>query len=226
MLENNRENAQITIDHFSEIVDARINLYHFFSSFYHKPLTKGSLKALLTNIVDTSFTDIFSLSCLKKIQQLVQNCENDYDIIFQEFHNLFLVPGAQYVTPYESCFREKRLKKGKPAKGLLMGKSTREVIQFYRENELKTSEESKDLPDHIVLELNFMFTLWETGNHSEASQILQKEKRFLKEHIIHWVPALCEEICEKTKVPFYQGIAQMTREFIEMEESTFSSLAV
>jgi TorA maturation chaperone TorD len=233
MMEKNTLDNQEKFDQFSEIVEARTNLYHFFSSFYLKPPTKSSLDALKDTIATPAVKEMFDPSSIAKIEDSLKYLGKDGNRIIQEFHNLFLVPGSQYVTPYESCYREKRMKKGKPARGLLMGKATRAVIKFYRENGLEVSKEFKDLPDHIVLELHLMGVLcqqekkaWEAEDCPGAIESLKKERQFLNDHLIHWIPDLCEEIGENSTVPLYQGIAEITCEFIEMEHNTFDSITL
>jgi len=224
---------QEKFDQFSEIVEARTNLYHFFSSFYLTPPTKSSLDALQDTVATPALKEMFDPLSIAKIEDSLKYLEKDGNRIIQEFHNLFLVPGSQYVTPYESCYREKRMKKGKPARGLLMGKATRAVIKFYRENGLEVSKEFKDLPDHIVLELHLMCVLcqqekkaWEAEDCPGAIESLKKERQFLNDHLIHWIADLCEEIGENSTVPLYQGIAEITSEFIEMERNTFDSITL
>jgi TorA maturation chaperone TorD len=224
--------SQVKDDIFYEIAEARANFYQFFAGFFLKPPTNNSLQDLKERLETLELRETFSDGLVDKMISELTALKDETSRIVQEFHNLFLVPASQYVTPYESCFRETRIKKGKVTKGLLMGKSTRQVVRFYKENGLVVSREFKDLPDHVVLELQLMGTLcqkehaaWQKGDRSVAIEALAKEKQFLEEHVLQWIPDLCDEICDKTAMPLYQGIARMTREFLEIEHNTFKEVS-
>ena len=114
--------------------------------------------------------------------------------------------------------------KGGNIQGLLMGPSTLEVKQLYHEAGADISENFKDLPDHVGLELACMQFLceaearaWEADHHEEIRRVRSFQKRLLDEHLLQWVPALCGRILERAPGPFYRGIASLTEAYLEKE---------
>ena len=41
---------------------------------------------------------------------------------------------------------------------------------------------------------------------------------FIEEHLMRWIPIFCEKIMGEAALPFYRGMAEMTKNFIEFEK--------
>lgn len=83
--------------------------------------------------------------------------ENNFDEIDDDqklrnfavgYNRLFFGPGHVLVPPYESVHMS--------ANGLVMGQAAVDVSRKYREEGLAISPDFKNLPDHVVVELEFM----------------------------------------------------------------------
>jgi DMSO reductase family type II enzyme chaperone len=98
-----------------------------------------------------------------------------------------------------------------------------EVKAFYRFFGLDINEESKELPDHIVNELEFMHFLATRGVEADRVEskdpngrehYLRAQKDFLERHL-HWMPAFCEALEKKTDELFYVQLARITARFVK-----------
>ncbi|SMH53754.1 TorD/DmsD family molecular chaperone [Azospirillum agricola] len=58
-------------------------------------------------------------------------------------------------------------------------------------------------PDHLVSELTLLAALLERGQASDAT-------RFLDQHPLRWIPALCSRVATRCREPFYAGVAILT----------------
>jgi len=141
---------------------------------------------------------------------LVQDEKELLEDLACEYTSLFIMPGD--VPPYESVYIE----------GQLMGEVTSRVKSFYYRYGLSPS--SNIFPDHIGVELEFMSALkrkeaelWEKGGGRLVEKVLDLEKEFLSEHLGKWGPIFCEEVSKKSRHPFYQEMAHLTKEFIKFE---------
>lgn len=95
-----------------------------------------------------------------------------------------------------------------------MGPSTMETIRFYEEEGLARDENFNELPDHIAVELEFMYFLifkeaeaLQKGESERAGEYRQKQESFRSRFIDKWVPAFCGNMKEGTDNGFYLALA-------------------
>lgn len=146
---------------------------------------------------------------------------DDPEAIRREYDNLFVVPLGQYTTPYEAVYRDAREVAGEKVRGLLMGPSTVDAIQRYREAGAEMDKTIKELPDHIGVELAFMQFLCEreaeaveAGDASLADNYRDRRTGFLRDHLVPWVPLLAEKIRRNGRLRFYKELASLTLEIL------------
>ena len=94
-------------------------------------------------------------------------------------------------------------------KGYLMGDSALHMIDLYGCLGLEVSEEYVGLPDHIVLELEFLAILLETFSEEEV-------RIFLKDHL-DWVPEMVSRARNYQPSAFYRSVFEALGTFIELE---------
>ena len=102
-----------------------------------------------------------------------------------------------------------------------MGNSTQDVRNRYREAGLDTASTFKDAPDHISAELEFMYYLifkeieaFANSDIEAAIDFIQKQKSFLEDHLMAWVPEFANNIMENTENPYYPNLAKATTAFL------------
>jgi TorA maturation chaperone TorD len=130
-----------------------------------------------------------------------------------DFSKLFVGPYKMSAAPYGSVYLEAERK--------MMGDSTLDARNRYREAGLDTAKTFKDAPDHISAELEFMYYLIfkeiEAFANSEietAIGFIQRQKSFLEDHLMAWVPEFADCIIESAKNPFYPNLAKATSAFL------------
>ena len=130
-----------------------------------------------------------------------------------EYARLFVGPFELRAPPYGSIYLDGERR--------VMGNSTMEVIKLYEETGLVMDKDFKELPDHIAVELEFMYYL--IYKEVEALEKSEKEKalafREIRNHFFDrffspWVPSFCEKIKEATDNQFYIGLADCLSTFI------------
>jgi TorA maturation chaperone TorD len=137
----------------------------------------------------------------------------------KEFAYLFLTPKGVY--PFESVYLGR--------KNLLMDKPWEEVRNFYRHIGLEKDKNEKHPEDHAAVELGLMAGFaFLSGKElpdsplaeiteDEVNYALQVQRVFLEEHLMKWIPSLCDDIREKTRHSFYRSVAELTGLFIEAD---------
>jgi putative dimethyl sulfoxide reductase chaperone len=133
-----------------------------------------------------------------------------------------LKPGYGPPPPYEAVYAGSD---GQPRM-----QATAAVAKAYAEAGVGLPEGLKEQPDYIGLELDFMRHLterearaWAEGNRDEAVRIVEKERRFLEEHLARWVPRFCEVMDRAARLDYYRGIARMTGRFVQAEARSVRS---
>ncbi len=143
-----------------------------------------------------------------------------------EYARLFIGPGGFPCPPYESVYRERR---EDGSFGNLMGETTLRVREIYRQAGLDLG--TKQLPDYHCTELEFMGYLVA----QEAEQYLAQDVRraglwqdiqesFLQDHMAAWLPEFCQDVQRETTLSYYQGLAQITAAYINIEAERINQL--
>ena len=149
------------------------------------------------------------------VQKMRKEIETDADLeAFKvEFSRLFVGPYEMPAAPYGSVYLEEG--------GKMMGDSTLDVKIRYREAGLNTAKTFKDAPDHISAELEFMYYLifkeveaFASSDIETAIGFIEKQKSFLEDHLIAWVPEFASSIIENAKNSFYTNLAHATTAFL------------
>lgn len=133
----------------------------------------------------------------------------------QEYTRLFAGPGP-YIAAYESVYL--------PGDGehepRLWGAAAVAVAGFYRETGLELPEGR--LPDHLAVELEAMAIMAGTeatsineGDKAGAQRFAGLRERFCREHLIRWVPAVCQDVQRETRSSFYKSMASLAAGLIE-----------
>jgi len=118
--------------------------------------------------------------------------------------------------PYESAYTDR---------GLLMGEPVSEVLRTYREAGLTMSESYDALPDHVAAELEFMFYLVrqetvasESTQQERADVWRERQRQFLSEHLLRWMPSFLERVTASARRPFYRLLGHLTKVILGSEK--------
>lgn len=203
---------------------ARADMYKFTSAAFLEPPSERLLAPLLKGGFVDGLSEIFGTEAVRDLRHFIEAFQGDYETLDQEFQSLFMVPLGRYVTPYEAVYRDAREIGDARVHGLLMGPSALAVKQLYREAGVAISDDFMDLPDHVGLELACMEFLcraeaqaWNQENLAGVQRARVFQKKLLDEHMLRWIPALCERIRERAAGPFYRGIATLTEAYLAQE---------
>ncbi|MDZ4163751.1 MAG: molecular chaperone TorD family protein [Smithellaceae bacterium] len=135
-----------------------------------------------------------------------------------EYARLFLGPFKIPAPPYGSVYLEQA--------GLLMGESTIEVSRFYQEQGLSLPEDTKDMPDHIAAELEFMYFLLSSGRTAlvesdleRAGGFIRAGQLFLARFLLPFAVPFSEAIEKETTNGFYRALAGCLRAFLSADQA-------
>ena len=95
-------------------------------------------------------------------------------------------------------------------KGLLMGDSALHLLALYKQCGLEVEEEHQGMPDHLVMELEFLSFLYQRATDKEI-------KRFIEDHL-DWIALLREKFKEFHSHPFYRSTLEVLLLFLHKEK--------
>ena len=202
---------------------ARGKAYKLLAECYYLPTQelKGTLKDLEQQLSDVCPE---AMLYIKKMYEEVKGSD-DLDIVSLDFSRLFLGPYKMHAPPFGSVYLDRERQ--------IMGESTLEVRNKYREAGLDISSDFRNPPDHIAAELEFMYFLIlkeiEAIRNSDIETTLsfiEKQRAFLREHLGAWVFGFTDTIEEKAETEFYKNLARATKTFIEQNFDELSDLSV
>jgi len=95
-----------------------------------------------------------------------------------------------------------------------------DLLRFYDYFDIKLSEQEKDYPDHLTVELEFMAFLSKKEGDATGSGVSPDPYRlaqldFIERHLDKWVHKLDEKIQTKVNDPFYKGVSAFMKGFIK-----------
>jgi len=129
------------------------------------------------------------------------------------YAKLFVGPNELLAPPYGSVYLD--------GEKTVMGDSTMEVIKMYEEQGLSMDGEFGNLPDHITVELEFMYYLifkeveaLEKSQWDAALDFIKKQELFLENFLQRWVNPFCDKIKQGTDNEFYTSLADCVSVFI------------
>ena len=154
--------------------------------------------------------------------------EGDSEIIFrdleEEYGRLFSSEtGSEKIPLVESFYKPWTQDPHCPLtfaseKGLLMGDSALHLLAIYKQCGLEVAEEHEGMPDHLVVELEFLSFLCRWATDKEI-------RGFIEDHL-DWIPLLMEKVKGFHCHPFYVSalgvlilFLQKEKERLEVEES-------
>lgn len=207
--------------HWKESADNakfRSNIYALLATIFRKEPTEALIKELRNPRLAGVFQDLGV-----DLGEVLENIP-EHEIVETlsiEFTRLFIGP-KDHISAHESIFTQ--LDGGMSA---LWGSSTVAVKSFIETAGLDYKPEFTGVPDHISVELEFMHKLalweaekWEQEDCKSAEYCQGIQRMFLEQHLSCWLPNFCDEVMNKTSIPFYRNMAELTRNFMQFEQQS------
>jgi TorA maturation chaperone TorD len=216
----------------TELAAGRRDLYRFLSAAFLEPPLPQFLASLQDPAFQAALAEWFSPAVAEELRRVSEatNAPAFAGAVRREFTNLFLVPGGQYVAPYESVFRDRREIDGCEVSGLLLGQSALDVQQWYRLAALEVRGDFTELPDHIGLYFDYLAFLCEkerefarAGDRRKLTRAREMQRDFLKAHVLSWLEALAAKLRAKATLPLYPAIASLAVDFCQNDLAALES---
>lgn len=138
-----------------------------------------------------------------------------------EYARLFVGPHELTAPPYGSVYLDGQRE--------VMGSTTREVIRIYQDEGLTLDEGLTELPDHITVELEFLYYLitgeikaLRSGDAKEVFRLFERQRTFLDNYLLKWVPWFCSGIEAETALEYFRALAVCLSTFLTEFEANIA----
>jgi TorA maturation chaperone TorD len=156
----------------------------------------------------------------------VVHIERHYQDLHWDYTRMFIGPYSLPTPPWESFYVRKD--------GLLFQDTTMEVRKIYGKYGIAVSDYNIEADDHFGLELDFIYHLNELclmlcesnkdPNDQEIKRLLREQQDFLIEHLLKFVPQLCEGIITEAKTSFFVGLAKILQHYLLIDSGVLQEL--
>jgi putative dimethyl sulfoxide reductase chaperone len=205
-------------DYDPDEATARQDLCRFLSACYYEPAPEFAEEKLFDSIVIAAGRLHPDLAATAR--QLREAFETlDIQTLLVDYTRLFLGPIDALAKPYGSSWLA--------APAQTEDNPPPAVLEIYSEGGFDIDDEFQELPDHVAVELEFLYLLAFTQSQARqegnsevlaASEALQK--RFLDEHLGAWISPFAAAVKSGAETAFYRELAGLTERFIRQQSAT------
>jgi TorA maturation chaperone TorD len=149
--------------------------------------------------------------------------QHDIGFLSVEYARLFVGPFSVPAPPYGSLYLENERK--------VMGDSTINALKHYHKFDLGMAEGLKELPDHISVELEFMYFLIYKEVESILSEdpepariFLTQQADFMTAHLCGWAPQFTDNMIQFSETAFYSNLGKATQIFLQEDKQFLKDL--
>jgi TorA maturation chaperone TorD len=193
-----------------DVATAREDLCRFLSACYYEPGPEFAEEKLFQSMwVAARQLDADLAERARRLGEAF--AADDLQTLMVDYTRLFLGPVEALAKPYEASWRKTSEQSDEnPHLALL---------DVYAEGGLEIDDEFKELPDHVAVELEFLYLLVFASNQARkadnADEALQA--RFLREHLGAWAPDFSAAVAASAETSFYRELAGLTEQFVRLQ---------
>lgn len=140
----------------------------------------------------------------------------DLQALLVDYTRLFVGPPAPLAAPYGSLWLS--------GHGSVMQESTAAIEGLYREAGFEIDEALAELPDHVAVELEFLYLLAfkqaearRTGEEVAIAGWDQLHELFLRGHLGAWIGRFAAAVRDNAGTSFYRELADLTARYVQLE---------
>lgn len=208
-------------DYDPDAATARADLYRFLSACYYEPEQAFMEEKLFDSMLIAA--QRLSPALAAQANTLGQAfVADDLQTLLVDYTRLFLGPLQVRAQPYGSCWLK--------APEATQDNPPPAVLDLYSEGGFDMDAGFAELPDHVAVELEFLYQLAfnknqadATGQLDEAHRIEDLQRRFFQQHLGLWIEPFAAAIQSEAETAFYRELAELTQAFVRAERGRLAS---
>lgn len=201
-------------DYQPDEATARADLCRFLSACYYEPAAEFAEEHLFDSLWVAARRVSPELSDqARKLGEAF--AAHDLQTLLVDYTRLFLGPMQALASPYGSSWLKKPVFEDEnppPA-----------VLALYSLGGFEMDDQLNELPDHVAIELEFLYLLTfnknradATGEAHEAAATAELTAQFLREHLGAWIGPFAATVKDKAETDFYRELADFTERVVRM----------
>jgi TorA maturation chaperone TorD len=202
-------------DYVTGKAGAREDLCRFLSACYYEPSTDFSEEHLFDSMLAAA--SALAPDLAESARRLgAAFVAQDMQTLLVDYTALFIGPAQPRAMPYASFWLTDDQS--------MRHEATMAVLDFYEQGGFDVSEDIRELPDHIAVELEFLYALIFARNQAQACGSEEElaaadalHRRFAAEHLGVWVGPFAVAVNSGAASAFYKELADLTARFVHME---------
>lgn len=200
--------------------ECRLGYYRVASTLLLKPSKESLGEALrLIDALLEGGCNAVDPGLLEELKQAIQESKESPEELEVEYTRLFVntYPRLE-CPPYETVFREGRRS--------LMSRYALEIARIIDELGLEVSQDFKEPPEHVAVELETMaYLIYKTLKEPERLNLYCYQWRVFGEHISKWVPEYADCLARAARLKLYRFLAECLKKLVETEEEVLKGYA-
>ena len=194
---------------------ARQELCRFLAGCYYEPGPEFAEERLFESIVDAAqrITPELAEHARRLGQAFAAAPPQD---LLVDYTRLFLGAPQALAKPYASVWLTDDPE--------LMQDSAMELLRLYEQGGFEMDEEFRDLPDHVAVELEFLYLLsfqqnqaLAAGDEPALQAVAVLRTAFLIGHLGRWLGPFILAVHDHAQCEFYRELAEFTELFVRLE---------
>ena len=207
-------------DYDPDEATARADLYRFLSACYYEPEPVFIAENLFTSILIAA--ERLSPELARQARNLGQSfLDQDLQTLLVDYTRLFLGPVLAKAKPYGSSWLNT------PA--TMDNNAPLSILDVYSEGGLEIDADFAELPDHVAVELEFLYLLTFNQNQAmdsdradEVQRLQELKRRFLAQHLGQWFTPFAVAVKSEAETAFYRELAEFTETLLQLEAANLA----
>jgi putative dimethyl sulfoxide reductase chaperone len=196
---------------------ARADLARLLAAAFCEPDTAFDEEKLFDAIVDAAHRIDPELGALAAPLPAAFGAQSLQDLLI-DYTRLFLGPEGALAQPYGAVW----LAQGQG--NSLVQDSTLAVEALYERAGFEVDEDVRELPDHVAIELEFLYMLLfgeaqalSQGDAGKGAEAATLRHEFIDGHLGRWIGPYTAAMAAGAKTEFYRSLAKLTERFVASE---------
>lgn len=201
---------------------AREDLCRFLAACYYEPDAAFAEERLFDSMLAAATRIDPALAELAK--KLGEDfAAQDLQTLLVDYTRLFMGPPQPSARPHGAFWLT--------GEATLMQDATMAVLDLYQEGGFELDDDFREMPDHVAVELEFMYLLTFKRNEAQRAGLddvlanwEQLERVFLTGHLGAWVGQFAAAVKSNAETGFYRQLAELTERFVHVEQAALGSV--
>ena len=195
-------------------IAAKADVCRLLAACYYEPEVNFTEDGLFVSLVDAAGHIDADLAARARDLQAAFALASNQELLVDYAH-LFLGPAGLLASPYESAWLEKE--------ALSSADSTQMLLDLFTDGGFEVDPEFLDLPDHIAVQLEFLYTILfrqaaalRDRDQQAIGELNDLRERLIVGHLDRWLPAFQTAVLEGAQCQFYRDLVDLTVLFVNV----------